>query len=112
MTQVILHVRDMATSQRFYRDVLGLAPAYESDRWSEYPAGAVTIALHPRDDLQVSATAVTITLAVADLEAACAQLRARGAEVEGPMRMEGLEGELANLRDPDGVTISLVNAED
>ena len=112
--QLIVLVSDMDRSAAFYRDVLGLTPATESEWWSEYDAGGVTIALHPGPRPDVSgvrngtdAGTTHIAFVVPDIEAACAELRAKGVAVEGPSLLEGMELLTATFADPDGVSLGL-----
>lgn len=112
--QLIVLVSDMERSSAFYRDVLGLTPVNESEWWSEYEAGGVTIALHPGPQLGVpggrngtDAGTVHIAFVVPDIEAACAELRAKGVAVEGPALLEGMDLLTATFSDPDGASLGL-----
>jgi catechol 2,3-dioxygenase-like lactoylglutathione lyase family enzyme len=113
VNQLIVLVADMDRSVEFYRDTLGLEPVTVSEHWSEFQAGALTIALHPgRTDAQATfesgtdAGTVTIGLTTPNLADACATLRARGVSVDGPRDLEGL-APIATFSDPDGVSFSL-----
>jgi catechol 2,3-dioxygenase-like lactoylglutathione lyase family enzyme len=112
VNQLIVLVADMDRSVAFYR-VLGLEPLTVSEHWSEFQAGAVSIALHPgRANAQATfesgtdVGAVTIGLTTPSLTEACATLRARGISVDGPRELEGLPP-IATFSDPDGVSFSL-----
>lgn len=48
---------------------------------------------------------------VADLDRSCAEIREKGGAVEGPKIMEGLNVRVAFLRDPDGMAIELIEAQ-
>ncbi len=47
---VFYPIKDMAVSQAFYRDTIGLTPLHESDGSSEYDLGNVTLAIFRDDD--------------------------------------------------------------
>ena len=48
-------VEDMGRAVAFYRDVLGLDVAMESEDWSELKAGGLSIGLNARESAKVSA---------------------------------------------------------
>jgi lactoylglutathione lyase len=48
---VILFVRDMQRSVRFYRDVLGLPVKMDSEHWTEFDTQGTTLALHGAEGL-------------------------------------------------------------
>jgi catechol 2,3-dioxygenase-like lactoylglutathione lyase family enzyme len=48
---VIVFVRDMQASTRFYRDAVGLALRAESEQWTEFELEGTTLALHLADGL-------------------------------------------------------------
>lgn len=109
--QLIVLVSDMDRSVAFYRDTLHLAPITVSEHWSEFQAGAITIALHPgrtgtaggREN-GTDAGTLTITLTASDIDAACAALRVQGVSVDGPRLLEGMEAPIATFSDPDGTS--------
>ena len=112
--QLIVMVSDMERSVAFYRDALGLAPITVSEHWSEFRAGAATIALHPgRTGAEggrengTDAGTLTVTLAADDLASAVAALRAKGVDVDGPRLLEGTDTPIATFSDPDGLSFSM-----
>jgi catechol 2,3-dioxygenase-like lactoylglutathione lyase family enzyme len=113
VNQLIVPVADMDRSVAFYRDLLGLEPLTVSEHWSEFHAGALTIALHPgRANAQATfesgtdAGTLTIGLTTPDLEETCVTLRKRGVVVDGLRDLEGLPP-IATFSDPDGASFSL-----
>lgn len=115
LSQVIVYVSDMQRSIAFYQDLLGLTLISESDQWSEFKAGEFHIALHSsqqHDEVQgesnVTAGNAELVFEVEDINKACAEIQQKGGAVEGPQVMEGLNVQVAFLRDPDGMAIELI----
>lgn len=105
-----LGVRDRKASARWYQDVLGFTPLFESDEmgWIELATevSRVTIGFSEVEQPQVGGGAVP-TFGVRDLDAARAQLEARGVRFDGPtLSHEGMV-KLATFYDPDGHTLML-----
>ena len=107
-------VADMDRAEAFYRDVLGLSvtwargePGTRSNGYMELDAGGTTIGLtamppHPNG---------IMALAVDDVDAAVAELRAKGVAIE----MEPLETPgcfMAVVADPDGNQLMLHQRKD
>ena len=114
LDQLIVMVSDMRRSVGFYRDVLGLRAISESEWWSEFDVGNGTLALHPAPKAEaggaVSGThagTLTVCLTVPDIEATCADLRAKGVEVDGPRVLASMQYSIATFADPDGLSLLL-----
>ena len=111
LNTLIVMVSDMNRSLAFYRDILGLKSRTESEWWSEFSSGDVTIALHHARQGAggavngTDAGTVHISFAVTNIERASADLRAKGVEVDGPKEMEGIL--TATFSDPDGLSLGL-----
>jgi catechol 2,3-dioxygenase-like lactoylglutathione lyase family enzyme len=89
----------------FYRDKLGLEPAYQSPFWSEFATGGTKLALHPASDENRAGT-VELGFQVDDLGDFYARRDALGVEFTEPPREEhGVR--LARIRDSDGAQISV-----
>jgi predicted enzyme related to lactoylglutathione lyase len=108
LSTVMLVVSDMGRSVRFYRDVLGLEPRFESRHFSSLAAGPVVLGLHGEggEVRADSGTGCTFGFEVSDMAATLADLRERGAEVVEEPRRENF-GWLALIADPDGYLIQL-----
>ena len=105
---VLYPVKDMAVAQKFYRDTLGLTPFSESDGWSEYDLGNVTLSIVKSDDMPPGGS---VALAVADVEATIKELTAAGVTVvaepgESPVCNH------ASVLDPDGNSLWIHHRKD
>jgi catechol 2,3-dioxygenase-like lactoylglutathione lyase family enzyme len=117
LSSVRVFVRDFERAIAFYRDVLGIPLVLRSDElgWAQLDTGAAQLALErvAPGDAEGEALVgrfVGASLAVADVEAAYARLRARGVEFEAPPERMPWGGVLAHFRDLDGNTLTLVSA--
>lgn len=111
---LVVMVSDMDRSVAFYRDTLGLPAREVSEWWSEFDAGGVTLALHPGRKADApglengtDAGTVHVSFAVPDIDQACAELRAKGVEVDGPRVLEGMDTAIATFSDPNGVSLQV-----
>lgn len=118
LSQIVVYVTDVRKSVAFYRDLLGLQPVSESDQWSELAAGLFHIALHigKRGDevsgeVGIPAGRAELIFEVDDIEKACAEIVQKGGAVEGPKMLEGINVRVAFLRDPDGMSIELMESK-
>jgi predicted enzyme related to lactoylglutathione lyase len=109
---VSYNVTDMARSEAFYRDVLGLDVAIPwggpGRRFPEFEAGGTTISLTSLPELPSGAI---VALAVEDARATIEELRAKGVRIV----MEPLESRvcfLALIADPDGNQIVIHQRKD
>jgi lactoylglutathione lyase len=103
---VYLYVSDMERSLAFYRDLLGIPLAGDSD-WQEATLGGTRFALHKTHKgigLPSSGT-IHVSLGVADIDAAVERVRAERVEVKETMRDEW--GVAVQVIDPDGYEIYL-----
>jgi catechol 2,3-dioxygenase-like lactoylglutathione lyase family enzyme len=106
-SRLLLHPRDLATSQRFYRDILGLAVH------REFPSGLVFFLGNGL--LEVSGqrpdgspAGLELWLQVRDVGAEHARLAALGVHVLRPPQLEPWGLIELWIADPDGVRIVLV----
>lgn len=107
-TQLILYVRSVADSLRFYRDCLGFAvtfPTYETDLTSEHwltlDAGGTSLALHAGGDPNPGQSSPALSFYVTDLRAFRDELTTQGVVVSEIV--EPHPGVLlCDTRDPDG----------
>lgn len=112
-----LVVQDLEAQRTFYRDVLGLKELKSGEDWVWFNMGTdnilelKTAGESPTDGAETPATAgggFRIGFTVEDIEAARAELIARGAGIEGEIEGGGEWGGLwAYFDDPEGNTIAL-----
>lgn len=116
---VIVPVSDQDRSIQFYVDSLGFekrtdVPFGDKYRWVEVypPSGTTGIALAPpRPGDSVQGRETGISLRTDDADAAHAELRARGVDVDAEVaRMGGPVPPMFWLRDPDGNTLMVVQS--
>jgi catechol 2,3-dioxygenase-like lactoylglutathione lyase family enzyme len=108
---VVVNVSDLDRAGRFYRETLGMDfPLTEdSPRWRELDSPPVALAL--RLDQAEPGVNAAIALAVEDVGAAVAELRAKGV----PVVLDRVESEAcysALIRDPDGNLLLLHQRKD
>ena len=110
-------VSDMQRSVEFYRDKLGITLKFQSPDWTEFLTGTTTLALHgggvapataPAWDPTKQAGSCSIGFNVPDVDAAFAELSAKGIRfVMPPTQREGEGIKLAVCVDPDGLPIAI-----
>ena len=97
----MLMAQDMDRAVRFWRSVVGLVVTTTSPNWSELAFGDATVALHGGGTGELNMTG--LGLQVADVEAACREVKVGGGSVVSPP--EDRPGEpiiLATLADTEG----------
>ena len=111
---VAVPVRDHDRALDFYCGTLGMETRRDATfgpgmRWVEVaPAGAsTTVALAPLPEGKTGGIDTGIRLEIPDAEAAHADLRSRGVEVDDLLRVPGVPP-MFSLRDPEGNTLYFV----
>lgn len=104
LTATVVHVDDMRSEARFYRDVLGLEVAFESEWWTTFRTGTCVLALHGGG--RIGTANVRPTFGVDDLDAVVAALRERGVE-PSEIRKPTPGVRVTDIRDPEGNILSL-----
>jgi catechol 2,3-dioxygenase-like lactoylglutathione lyase family enzyme len=110
---VMYQVSDLARAARFYLETLGLPQEIYSEeyQWAEFNCGNVTLALHGGVKLPAEIAGGRLVLAVEDIHAAYAELRAAGARVQGEPGDHGVCQHL-HVLDPDGNLVILHHRAD
>jgi len=119
---VIVFVRDMQRSTRFYRDLVGLTVKNESPHWTEFDLGGTTLALHGVEDYPPApqpaadpsakkGVAQEIVFQAADPLAVREALEQRGIRIAKPKMVHEagptMVGVSCLFEDPDGNTLSV-----
>jgi len=119
LSTVFLIGRDLAASRRFYSEILGLDEASVQPDHVRYKIGEAFLVVHaPIPDKEMRAwnleplreprgSGVVLTLRPADVDAAHAALRERGADILFPPRDAPWGVRLFMVRDPDGFLIEV-----
>lgn len=103
---VLVQTTDMARSQAFYRDVLGLAPGHQSPYWSDFALGELRLGIHPvwhgnPDPPVVEFKNAVLGVEVDDISELRRTLLAAGDYVRGEYH-DTPGGVILNFVDPDG----------
>jgi catechol 2,3-dioxygenase-like lactoylglutathione lyase family enzyme len=108
--EIAIRVRDLAKSEAFYRDVLGLEFGLrdEARRWLflrvSGDAGVVVL----QEDAETWVPQhLAFTVTERDMDGAVAALRARGVAVEGPVYHAWMPAKSAYFSDPEGHALEL-----
>ena len=107
---VILAVKDLDTSIKFYNDILGMPIKNERRNWVDLGSTGAVLSLHPASiTAPHSGTSidngVLIGLTVGDLNSAIEELRAKGVKIYREIQ-ERDAGKNAIVLDPDDYMIS------
>lgn len=110
---VMYQVSDLARAAAFYREILGLPQELYSEewKWAEFNCVNVTLALNSGVKLPDTIAGGRIALAVDDVFAACAELKAQGVR----FAIEPTDYSVchaAAILDPDGNTVILHKRSD
>ncbi|UDF29237.1 UNVERIFIED_ORG: VOC family protein [Roseateles sp. XES5] len=109
LTRILLYVRDVEATERFYTSLFGLvAHRAEGDRIVELidPHGGASLMLHPAAKGQkIGQSTVKLVFSVADVASFCAESAGRGFAF-GPIHQTAHYA-FANARDPDGNSVSV-----
>jgi catechol 2,3-dioxygenase-like lactoylglutathione lyase family enzyme len=108
--EVAIRVKDLARSEAFYRDTLGLEVGLRDERgkrlflWAGGRGGMVVL---QQDDGRWPTQHFAFTVDEVDFEAAAKALRQRGVAVEGPVYHEWMSAKSVYFSDPDGHDLEL-----
>lgn len=109
--QVSRGVADIATAEAWWRDVLGLPHLYTFGKLAFFDLGGVRLFL---EEGAKPTTPSVIYFRVADIEAACTELHARGVEIVSAPHLihrhaDGLEEWMAFFNDNEGRPLALMS---
>ena len=100
--------QDIARAKRFYAETIGLEIETEGEHDLEFRAGQVTLDVFDPSSIgqPFAPSPAGLALRVPDVEAARAELEAKGVEFDGDTRDTGV-CHMAFFRDPDGNALML-----
>jgi len=104
---IMLMVKDIPSTVKFYSEGLGLKIKMSSPGWAELDADGTTIALHAAQENGQAGNAPILSFHVEDVYETIAKLEEMGATLEGRVR-EPSFGKVAAMRTPDGSILSLL----
>lgn len=102
---VVLYAADVDAAKAWYRDVLGLPLILEEEHVVHFDTGTVRLAIHKQNGSGIPPGDGFIVFGVEDVDAESAELRRRGAEIDGPK--DRPYGRVAYVTDPEGHLIGL-----
>lgn len=106
LKSIDLIVTDVKTTTDFFRDVVGLEPTIEGERYAQFDCGHVTLMLSP--DAMVpteSVQGVIIHFEVADVKATIEAVRQNGAKVLLEPSLTDWGWETAMIQGPDSLIV-------
>lgn len=107
---VTYFVDDMAAAVAWYKDALGLTPAWESPHYTGFPVGGQDLGLHPTSgEDKPGSGGQTAFWRVDDVKAALAHLVSKGAAELHAVTEVGGGRRIASVRDPFGNVLGLVD---
>ena len=107
--EVAIRVRDVATAEKFYREVLGLEVGLHDDRrnWVFMRAGGGGMIVLQEERGEWRQQHFAFTVAERDVDSAAATLRRLGVTVDGPMVHDWIPAMSLYFADPDGHDVEL-----
>ena len=114
--QIARAVKDFPRAEAWYRDVLGLPHLYTFGTLAFFDCGGTRLMIEDRSIVEVPGlnNDSVLYFRVADIQATCDALRARGVEFVGAPHIihthqDGTEEWMAFFRDPDGGLLALMS---
>ena len=107
--EVAIRVRDVATAEKFYREVLGLEVGLRDDRrnWVFMRAGGGGMIALQEERGEWRQQHFAFAVAERDVDSAAATLRRLGVPVDGPMVHDWIPAMSLYFADPDGHDVEL-----
>ena len=110
--QIALTVANLDAAVAFYRDAVGLPFLFAFPNLAFFDCGGVRLMISMPEAGEVVANGATLYFAVGDIQAACAQLQARGVPfVDAPHAIADMGSYtlwMAFFRDPDGHLLAIM----
>jgi len=111
--QIAIRVRDAQRAKTFYQDVLGMKFLFQAGPSAFFDCGGIRLMLGPSETPEFDHAASIIYYRVADIDAAYADMKERGASFRDAPHMVyklgDVEGWMAFLDDTEGNTLALMS---
>lgn len=108
LNQIDLIVKDVPEATAFFRDVLGLSPSVNEERFAQLESGSMTIMLSPDALIPVEPVrGVILHFQVPDVTQALAQAQGKGATLLWGPQVTDWYTESAIIEGPGGIRIDL-----
>lgn len=104
LRSAIYPVIDLERSRRWYRDLLKVAPYYDTDQYVGFEVGGYELGLFPGGD----PGRCDVYWGVADIDAALATLLAAGATAHQPIHDVGDGIRMASVIEPGGAPLGII----
>ena len=107
---IILLVKSIDKSVRFYKEKIGLPLRFKSPGWAEFVIGDVHLALHRKDgepatnDVSMPAVGISVNLEVDDIDEMLIRLASHGIDSVGGVKDYEF-GRYFFITDPDGYIV-------
>ncbi len=107
--EVAIRVKDLAVSERFYREILGLEVGLRDElrKWLFLRVGQAGMVVLQEDKGDWPIVHFAFTVEESEIEAAARVLRERGVQVTGPVRHEWIPTRSLYFFDPNGHELEL-----
>ena len=105
---VIYKAPDLARSKAWYSEIFGIAPYFDEPFYVGFNVGGYELGLDPDTDTAPGPGGSTVYWGVKDLNAALAQVAARGGVIVAAAQEVGGGIRVASLADPAGNVIGLI----
>src|SRR5262249_12081107 len=112
LSSIMLHVIDMDDACEFYENVMGFElKRRDGERWAEFDAGTIVIALASRDQVPVSNSQenTSLNVKVSDVKIATERSLWGGARLVEDVRVSAHE-KRATVKDPSGRIINFYSS--
>jgi methylmalonyl-CoA/ethylmalonyl-CoA epimerase len=111
--QIAINIKDVDRAIAFYRDQLGLSLLFQAGNMAFFDCGGVRLMLGPPSSPDLDHPASILYYRVDDIQAACAELKQKGVQLEREPglthKTEEQELWMAFLRDPDNNILALMS---
>ena len=101
------YVKNMKKAVAFYREQVGLTPAFEDEGWTQFDLNGHGLCLHPAGDQPITKGGGTLIIEVTDINKVVSNLKEKRVEFVSEVKDTGGCGFCAEFKDLDGNVVSL-----